>query len=65
MDNVLEGQTDQATSGAPEAERNGHIVLGRFFTNSSVSYPGRLTVDWMTIWDRPLTEEERDLVHLN
>ena len=40
---------------------NGHIVIGRTFAETSTpalyNY-GPVTVDHLTIWDRPLSEEE-------
>ena len=46
--------------------RGGRVVIGRLYAHASddsdQSY-AYVAVDWLTIWDRPLTEEERNLVH--
>ena len=63
INNVLKStlsQHGEVTTGY----QDGCIVLGRYKTNSDGKL-GKLTVDWLTIWDRPLTEEERNLVHQN
>ena len=46
---------------------DGRIVLGRHLVNMdhSAFKNGAIAVDWLTIWDRLLTDEERELVHRN
>ena len=65
IDNVL--TTEEITPGSDTVttEGSGHILLGRYHAESTEYKYGRVTVDWMTIWDRPLTVEERNLVHQN
>ena len=44
--------------------RNGHIVLGLIFTNElgvAQNY-GKMTIDYLTIWDEPLTEADLDML---
>ena len=42
----------------------GHIVLGRYLASGSGDYlQASFICDYFTIWDRPLTTEERILVH--
>ena len=55
--NEIPGAPDQSVS----TENGGHIVLGKYADGYGVY--GKLTVDWLTIWDRPLTEDERNLVN--
>ena len=67
VDNDLKAETYGSSflnSSNPTTLTSGHIVLGRRLVNDGSHY-GRLSVDWLTIWDRPLTEEERSLVHQN
>ena len=64
MDNTMVVQESDPDSLDVTSVRNGHIVLGRYRVNSaSPGFYGKLTVDWLTIWDRPLTQEERNLVY--
>ena len=61
---------EDTTTVAPEGARtglDGRIVLGRHLVNTAhPAYKnGAIAVDWLTIWDRLLTEEERVLVHRN
>ena len=63
IDNVLRADDTVADSTSNQSpERSGHIELGRF--HDQVLVWGKVTVDWLTIWDRVLTQEERDLLHL-
>ena len=65
IDSIMVAQNDGRNTSTTSI-RSGHIVIGRHFVYGEGSFPnGRLTVDWTTIWDRPLTEEERNLVHQN
>lgn len=45
--------------------QNGHMVLGRLYgnTHDAARKYGRATIDYLTIWDEPLSAEERDLVY--
>ena len=61
IDNTLKAQDNVAETKTITTHRTGHVVLGRYVDDSVVH--GKLTVDWLTIWDRPLTVEERNLVH--
>ena len=66
IDNMVVVQKNESESKSLTSLRSGHIVLGRYYENTgSPIFYGKLTVDWLTIWDRPLTEEERNLVHQN
>ena len=68
VDNVLqEGQEPIFDVNRSTALTSGHIVLGRYLANvDNVSFEsGELSCDWLTIWDRPLTDEERNLVYQN
>ena len=56
-DNVVKVQKHTPTSSNPTATRSGHIMIGRRYVDTSTStFYGKVTVDWLTIWDRPLTE---------
>ena len=65
VDNVLLGEHNGSAAIPVTSLRSGHIVLGRFYANTDRFAPKkrRLTVDHLTIWDRPLTDEERNAVH--
>ena len=65
IDNTMFVQKNNPTSNTLTTLRSGHIVIGRYYIDSGTSFFGKLTADWLTIWDRPLTEEERNLVHQN
>ena len=65
IDNLLTTEEITPGSDAVTTEGRGRILLGRYHAESSEYKYGQLTVDWLTIWDRPLTEEERNLVHQN
>lgn len=64
IDNALvSGNTDNA--GYPGGQQNGHIVLGRHYVDAhdiDRRY-GKATIDSISIWDKPLSAEERNLVH--
>ena len=68
INNVVVAQKNVSVSRPLTAFRSGHILIGRQYANDDVGAShqshGELTVDWLTIWDRPLMEEERNLVHL-
>ena len=64
LDNVMVAQ-EGGRSTSTTSIRSGHIFIGRHFVYGDGFFNGKLTVDWLSIWDRPLTEEERNLVHLN
>ena len=63
IDNVLNGEVTDAQDSPSTTERSGHIVIGRYFDESNIY--GIVAVDWLTIWERALTKEERDLAHLD
>ena len=61
LDNVLKGDDhvgiDITTGGAGE----GNIILGRYFADnhdSGLKY-GDFKIDYLTVWDKPLSEVER------
>ena len=62
IDNVVKVQGNTPTSSNVTIVRSGHIVIGRHYVDTD-SFVAKVTVDWLTIWDRPLTEEERNLLH--
>ena len=64
IDNTMFTEDNEPASNALTTLRSGHILIGRYWINSDSVY-GKLTADWLTLWDRPLTEEERNLVHEN
>ena len=63
VDGVLQGVDTQPLMLGYAIVRSEKIFLGKG-TGDDNSY-GKLTVDWLTIWDRALTEDERHLVHLD
>ena len=65
INNVLKGTDYSGETKTNTAERSGHIVLGRYYADSTGNLHGKLTVDFLTIWDRPLSEEERNVLHQN
>ena len=70
MDNVLQEGIHEAydvTKNDSTALTSGRIVLGQHFANmdhNSFSN-GALLCDWLAIWDRPLTEKERNVFQQN
>ena len=63
IDNVLKsGDTDTVAVNSG-SELYGHIDLGRAVPDATIY--GIVTIDWLTIWDRVLTVDERNLVHLD
>ena len=64
MDNAVIAEDDESQPAAGSSQTNGKIMIGRLLTDTTdlQSY-GQLSVDHLTIWDRPLSEEERNLVH--
>ena len=64
MDNAVIAEDDESQPAAGSSETNGKIMIGRLLTetNNLQSY-GKVTVDHLTIWDRPLSAEERNLIH--
>ena len=46
---------------------HGHIVLGRHYMDEPEAGQkyGRAETDYLTFWDKPLSQEERDLLHQN
>ena len=67
VDNAVIAEHDEPQPAGGPALTNGKIVIGRLFTtsvdDSRFDGYGKLTVDHLTIWDRPLSEEERNLIH--
>ena len=63
IDNVLKSGDTLLGSANITPDLSGHIVIGRY--GPTATYFGIVTVDWLTIWDRVLTEEERNLAHLD
>ena len=63
LDSNLVGQDHAAKNGTWGAAGS-NIVLGRYFADdhdSGYKY-GDLTIDYLTIWDEPLGEAERNLL---
>ena len=65
IDNDVVVQKNESVARSLTAFRSGHILIGRQYANDDATSQshGELTVDWLTIWDQPLSEEERNLVH--
>ena len=64
IDNTMVGEDTVAeTAQDVTTFRSGHIVIGKYLVNNDDNF-GQLTVDWLTIWDRVLTQQERNLAHL-
>ena len=67
MNNDLQAESMTPDVGDVVNTIDGRIVIGRHFVNKHIYnfHNGALTIDWLTIWDRILSEKERDLVHEN
>ena len=64
IDSVQKGQKRITDPASITTQRSGHIMLGKSKLATGFRY-GKVTVDWLTIWDRPLTDDERNIVHQN
>ena len=62
MDNSLKLQDLNSAQAAVPTSTSGHVIIGQYFNNKNDT-GGRVTVDWLTFWDRPLSEAERNLLH--
>ena len=65
IDNVLKASETQADTVTQSTITPANLVLGRFFADNEeggTKY-GVFTIDYLTIWDRPLSATERNLLH--
>ena len=55
INNTVVVQQNTSTSSSQTTARSGHIVIGRDYVDDTSTLPfyGKLTVDWLTIWDQP------------
>ena len=67
IDNVLKASVYEAQPRTNNSPADGRIVLGRYVVDRvrNVDNYGRAETDYLTIWDKPLSRDERDLLHQN
>ena len=65
IDNVNTPESPIVRTATMGSTRSGHIVLGRHLAHGSGFTNGALTCDSLTIWDRRLSGEEREMLHGN
>ena len=67
IENVLKASAYEPASVNTGSHVDGGIVLGRHYVDEPEAGQkyGRAETDHLTFWDKPLSQEERDLLHQN
>ena len=65
VDNVDREDSKSTESTTTTTTRSGHIFLGRYLAFGNGGANGALTCDYLMVWDRRLSVEERAMLHRN
>ena len=67
IENVLKASDYEPGSENTGTHVDGRIVLGRHYVDAPEAGQkyGRAEIDYLTIWDKPLSQQKRDLLHQN